>query len=329
MICAVARARLALRLQVERHAQARKRASSSSPIGFIGLGKIGAAMATNLLQAGHCLAVHDVEPAAVERLRAEGAACPGSAAEVARAVGDGVCFTVLPNDASLVDVVQGGGLLEALSGSGAVHVSCSTVSPHTSRSLADQHTAAGASFVSAPVFAHPAGMRAAQATIPISGAPDAVARARPLLEATSTGVYEFGADAGAANVAKLCGNFLIAASSEALGESLALAEGHGVDREAVLAMLASTIFDCAIYRSYGGRVAGRDHAPGGFALHHGLNDVGLVQKAAQDARVPMPLGSLLVDQFTAASNDAALAGLDWSALGLHVSKNAGVDASSK
>ena len=98
---------------------------------------------------------------------------------------------------------------------------------------------------------------------------------------------------------------------------------------AVLAMLASTIFDCAIYRSYGGRVAGRDHAPGGFALHHGLKDVGLVQKAAQDARVPMPLGSLLVDQFTAASNDAALAGLDWSALGLHVSKNAGVDASSK
>ncbi|KAH8047634.1 3-hydroxyisobutyrate dehydrogenase [Aureococcus anophagefferens] len=82
-------------------------------------------------------------------------------------------------------------------------------------------------------------------------------------------------------------------------------------------------------RGYGGRVAGRDHAPGGFALHHGLKDVGLVQKAAQDARVPMPLGSLLVDQFTAASNDAALAGLDWSALGLHLSKNAGVDASSK
>ncbi|KAK7249804.1 3-hydroxyisobutyrate dehydrogenase [Aureococcus anophagefferens] len=89
----------------------------------------------------------------------------------------------------------------------------------------------------------------------------------------------------------LCGNFLIAASIEALGESLALAEGHGVDREAVLAMLASTIFDCAIYRGYGGRVAGRDHAPGGFALHHGLKDVGLVQKAAQDARAcPCPSG---------------------------------------
>ena len=262
-----------LRLQVERHTQAQKRASSSSAIGFIGLGKIGAAMATNLLQAGHCLAVHDVEPAAVERLRAEGAAAPGSAAEVARAVGDGVCFTVLPNDASLVDVVQGGGLLEALSGSGAVHVSCSTVSPHTSRSLADQHTAAGASFVSAPVFARPDGMRAAQATIPISGAPDAVARARPLLEATSTGVYEFGADAGAANVAKLCGNYLIAAAIEANAEALALAEAEGVARDQLINMLSSTIFNCLIYRGYGARVAARDHYPhpdAHFALELGL-----------------------------------------------------------
>ena len=51
-----------------------ERAASSTTIGFVGLGKIGAAMATNLLQAGHCLAVHDVEPSAVERLRSEGAA---------------------------------------------------------------------------------------------------------------------------------------------------------------------------------------------------------------------------------------------------------------
>ena len=249
-----------------------ERAASSTTIGFVGLGKIGAAMATNLLQAGHCLAVHDVEPSAVERLRSEGAATPGSVAEVARAVGDGVCFTVLPNDASLVDVVQGGGLLEALSGSGAVHVSCSTVSPHTSRSLADQHTAAGASFVSAPVFARPDGMRAAQATIPISGAPDAVARARPLLEATSTGVYEFGGR-GPANVAKLCGNYLIAAAIEANAEALALAEAEGVARDQLINMLSSTIFNCLIYRGYGARVAARDHYPhpdAHFALELGL-----------------------------------------------------------
>ena len=329
-----------------------ERAASSTTIGFVGLGKIGAAMATNLLQAGHCLAVHDVEPSAVERLRSEGAATPGSVAEVARAVGDGVCFTVLPNDASLVDVVEGGGLLEALSGSGAVHVSCSTVSPHTSRSLAERHAAVGASFVSAPVFARPDGMRAAQATIPISGAPDAVARARPLLEATSTGVYEFGADAGAANVAKLCGNYLIAAAIEANAEALALAEAEGVARDQLIAMLSSTIFDCLIYRGYGARVAARDHYPhpdAHFALELGLKarlspthhtsrsidalapapaslsqDVALVADTAARARVPMPLGSLLRDRYVSAAA-RGWGQLDWSAIGLAVSADAGVD----
>ena len=90
-------------------------------------------------------------------------------------------------------------------------------------------------------------------------------------------------------------------------------------------MLTSTIFDCAIYKGYGGRIAARNHAPGGFALPHGLKDVGLVRLAAAEAGVPMPLGSLLVDQFRSAANDPALAPLDWSALGLHVSRNAGVD----
>ena len=90
-------------------------------------------------------------------------------------------------------------------------------------------------------------------------------------------------------------------------------------------MLTATIFDCAIYKGYGGRVAARNHAAGGFALHHGLKDVSLVAQAAADAAVPMDLGDLLVRSFTNAANDASLADLDWSALGLHVSKNAGVD----
>ena len=137
--------------------------------------------------------------------------------------------------------------------------------------------------------------------------------------------FDYGDAAEAANVAKLAGNFLIASSIEALAEALALAEGHGVDRRKVLDMLRSTIFDCAIYRGYGGRVADRDHAAGGFALTHGLKDVSLVAAAARDAKVPMPLGSLLRDQFLSAANDPSLAPLDWSALGLHVSKNAGVD----
>ena len=303
---------------------------AAAKLGLVGLGNLGMEFGLRAVAASRSVVAHDASP----QLALAGAARAGSVGAVVAAAPTVV--SVVPDDAAARAVADE--LLAAAAGRGSdapplLHVSCSTISPAASASLAAAHAAAGVGYVAAPVFARPENMRAGQASFAVSGG-DAALRARAVSDALACAAprdrcFDYGDAPGAANVAKLCGNFLIAASIEALGESLALAEGHGVDREAVLAMLASTIFDCAIYRSYGGRVAGRDHAPGGFALHHGLKDVGLVQKAAQDARVPMPLGSLLVDQFTAASNDAALAGLDWSALGLHVSKNAGVDASSK
>jgi 3-hydroxyisobutyrate dehydrogenase-like beta-hydroxyacid dehydrogenase len=80
---------------------------------------------------------------------------------------------------------------------GSVHVGCSTVSPQAARAVAIAHAAHGSEYVSAPVFARPDGMALGQATIPISGPAEATARVKPLLEATSTGVFEFGQDVGA------------------------------------------------------------------------------------------------------------------------------------
>ena len=153
----------------------------------MGLGKIGFAMARNMMRSGEALTVYDVEPSAVERLVAEGATAAGSAAEAAASTSRLV--TVLPNDAILQTVVEE--VREVLP-PGSVHVGCSTVSPQAARAVAAAHDAHGSLYVSAPVFARPDGMALAQATIPVSGPADAVARVKPLLEATSTGVYEFG-----------------------------------------------------------------------------------------------------------------------------------------
>ena len=109
-----------------------------------------------------------------------------------------------------------------------------------------------------------------------------------------------------------------------------LAEANGVSRGAVLEMLTSTIFDCAIYKGYGGRIARRDHAPGGFNLELGLKDVDLAlatrrrrallfasqdpqgharpffvrspQDTARRSGAALPLGSLLRDRFQSAAN---------------------------
>ena len=142
--------------------------------------------------------------------------------------------------------------------------------------------------------------------------------------ATGSRVFAFRSnDAGAGNVVKLCGNYLIASAIESIAESLALAESQGLDRAEVMEMLNSTIFDCLIYRGYGQRIAQRDHRPGGFSLELGYKDVRLVRDTARLSGVPMPFGSVLHDRFLASYNRGS-GDLDWSAVALDVSRDAGV-----
>jgi 3-hydroxyisobutyrate dehydrogenase-like beta-hydroxyacid dehydrogenase len=162
-------------------------------------------------------------------------------------------------------------------------------------------------------------------------------------------IVDYGDDTGSANVVKLCGNFLIASSIEAIGEAVALSEKNvslwislyacsilywlqfpsslplqGVDGKEVIKLLSGTIFDCLIYKGYGQRVSERDHRPGGFSLELGLKDVSLVNQAARDCNTPMPFLSVLLDRFVSAKARGR-GGMDWSAIGMCVSENAGID----
>jgi len=301
----------------------KRRYVHSAALGFVGLGKIGSGMVTNLTKAGESLIIFDKSHAAAEAVAGEAVRAATSVAEVAQNAE--VVFSALPDDNVLQAVSSE--LLPALAARGGrpIHVSCSTVSPSISRSLSEAYEARAVGFVSAPVFARPDGMRRGEATFPVSGPDWAKSRVVPLLQKTALGVHDFGEDAGAANVVKLGGNFLIAAAIESMAEASALAEGYDVDREKFMSLMSSTIFDCLIYKGYGHRVAARDHHPypdAHFALDLGSKDVSLVHLAAAQARCPMPLASLLRDRFVASQN-AGRGKLDWSAVALKASEEAG------
>lgn len=315
-------------------------------VAFVGLGKIGYAVAKNIItkakfvksddgdvgESTTSFIHYDINASVCNQLAEETKST--TAISVAEAVSKAdIVFTALPNDAILLSVCNDDkeGAVDGLVSSlrqGCVHVSCSTVSPDTSRQIASDHARIGSSFVCAPVFARPDGMALGHATIPVSGDEEAVHRVLPLLHATATEVRTgFGTDPGAANVVKLAGNFLIASAIESMGEAMALAEGCGVDREAVRSLLTDTIFDCLIYKGYGQRVARRDHAPypnAHFALDLGRKDVELVRKTAASVNVPMPVASLLSDRFSSAIAKGR-SDLDWSAIGLASSEDAAVD----
>ncbi len=154
------------------------------------------------------------------------------------------------------------------------------------------------------------------------GTDEAIAAARPLLDAMGEAVFPVAETPLAANLVKLSGNFLIASIIEALGEAMALVAKGGVDRERYLEILTSPLFGAPVVRTYGGLIAKRWFEPAGIAAPLGQQDIRLALAAAETLRVPLPLARLLRDRFLTllAHGDDQL---DWSAIGQLAARDAG------
>jgi 3-hydroxyisobutyrate dehydrogenase-like beta-hydroxyacid dehydrogenase len=293
----------------------------TSEIGFVGLGAMGEPMAANLAAAGYKLRVYNRTPSKADALVAMGAMRverPGDAAQTG-----GVAITMLADDAALEAVTLGvGGLAERL-GAGGIHISMSTVAPTTTRRLADYHAAQGNTIIAAPVFGRPDAAKAKRLWVLASGPAAQKTTIRPLLEAMGQAVFDFGEEPGAANVAKLAGNFLIAANLEAMSEALAMAEKQGVERAAVADMLSKTLFACPIYVGYGKLIAEKRFTPVGFRMPLGLKDLELALRTAAEVTMALPMASLVRDRFLA-SLAKGRAEMDWSAIALSVLDDAGL-----
>jgi 3-hydroxyisobutyrate dehydrogenase-like beta-hydroxyacid dehydrogenase len=288
-------------------------------IGFIGLGHMGSGMAANLVRAGHDVTVFNRSPEKSRALTELGA---HRAHNIADACRHGVVITMLADDDALASVaLADGGIIESLP-TGAIHVSMSTISVSLSKDLAVAHERAGQRFIAATVFGRPDLAAAAKLYLVVAGDPVAVEECNPLFDALGQKTYRFGVQPAAANLVKLAGNFLLAAAIEALGEAIALVGKAGIDRQAFVDLLTSTVFPGPAYRTYGGLIAESRFQPAGFAAPLGYKDIRLVLSAAENLGVPMPLGSLLRDRFVRLLAHGG-GNLDWAAIGGLAAQDAG------
>ena len=249
---------------------------SGPAIGVIGLGGMGGGMAGRLLETGHKVTVFNRTASVAAPFVARGAT---QAATPAAAAAGGVVITMVANDAALEDMVSGkGGLLEALP-KGGVHISMSTISVALAKSLAERHAAHGSHFVAAPVFGRPDAAGSGKLWIMVSGAAEAKAKVRPVLEALSQGIEDLGESPEAAPTGKICGNFLIGAATEAMGEAFALLAKSGVDARAWHRLLTAGPFAGTIYTNYGRIILDKKFTPPGFKLSLGAKDIGLALAA--------------------------------------------------
>ena len=288
-------------------------------VGFIGLGQMGAGMAANLVKAGYRVTVFNRTPARAAPLLAAGATAAEKLAEACR--GDAVITMVADDDALEAVVLGDAGLLVTLA-PGALHVSASTISVALAERLTAAHAAHGQRFVSAPVFGRPEAAAAGKLFIVAAGPQDAVADARPLLDAMGQRTFVLSATPKAANLVKLSGNFLIACVLESLGEAMALVDRGGIDRHEYLELLTSTLFTAPLYKGYGALIADRRFEPAGFTVPLGQKDIRLALAAAEDLKVPLPIANLLRDRFLTVRAHGG-DHLDWSAIGAVAARDAG------
>jgi 3-hydroxyisobutyrate dehydrogenase-like beta-hydroxyacid dehydrogenase len=290
-------------------------------VGFIGLGRMGASMAANLLKAGHQVTVYNRSPEKAQALAALGAQVGIRVSDACR--GEAI-ITMLSNDDAVQNVVFDEGGILASAATGAVHISMSTIGVGLSARLADAHAGASQRFIAAPVFGRPEVAAAAQLYIVAAGARAAVDDCAPLFSAMGQKTFNLGVDPPAANLVKLSGNFLIASVIESLGEAMALIGKAGIDQRTYLDVLTSTLFNVPLYKIYGGLIVDRKFEPAGFAAPLGLKDIRLTLAAAEGMQVPMPVASLLRDRFLTLLARGGEA-LDWSAIATLSAADAGLE----
>lgn len=287
-------------------------------IGFIGLGQMGRGMAGRLLDSGHELSVWNRSRAVAETFRPRGALVAERPDELLDA---DVVITMLADDAAVEVVWITSGMVRQVPAS-TIHLNMASVSLSMGQRLAEMHRAAGAPYVSAPVFGRPSAAATGQLDIVAAGAEAAIARCVPLFEALGRRWFNVGSEPHYANIVKIARNFLLGSIIESLGEAFALVQKSGVDPAAFLDIITSTSMNAPAYKNYG-RLILEKPVQATFNLKLGMKDVELALQAGDDTGVPLPLGELLRTQHLAAIA-RGYGDREWASLGNYIAECAGL-----
>lgn len=199
-------------------------------LGFIGLGKMGGAMAYRLLDTGHALVVHDIDAGAQARMVAAGGKPAATVAEVAAQAH--VVFTCLPSPAAVDAVLLGAGGLAA---GGAVELvaECSTTSPEKAEALAQGLAARGIGMLDSPISGGVKRGREGDLAVIAAGPRALFERVEPIYRALGK-PFHLGEKAGMAQMAKLINNLLSNVATAATYEAFVLGAKAGLDPDALL-----------------------------------------------------------------------------------------------
>lgn len=259
-------------------------------IAFIGLGRMGQAMAGRLLDAGQDVLLYNRTPEKLAALVAKGGRVAVSVAEAASEAD--LIITMLSDDEALRKVALDPGGIVGSAPAGAIHMAMGTHDVQFIRSVAEAHAEAGQSFVAAPVLGRPEAVADGKAGVVVGGDPAAVSKCTLILNILGRRTFAAGADPGSAAAMKLANNFLLACAIEAMGEAFSLALKNGVDNNVFHDMITDGLFASPAYNTYARIIADKSYDKVGFTVALALKDVDLALAAGAAAGVPLPSGNI-------------------------------------
>jgi len=290
-------------------------------VGFIGLGRMGSAIAARVLSGGHDLLVFNRTAEKAAELGQAGAKVAGSIAAVC--ADRDVIITMLANDAALEEVTLGpGGLLSSLA-KGKIHLVMGTHGVDAIRKVTEAHRKAGQVLVAAPVLGRPDVAAAGQLGILPGGPKGAVDLCRPLFQVIGRRTFEGGVEPAAAAAIKLTINFILGCAIEAMGEAFALVEKFGVARPVLYDVLTDGLFSAPAYKVYGKIIVDESYDKTGQSAVNGFKDAELALAAGASAGVPLPSVSVWRDRLLSAIARGD-GGKDWAVMALEQAKASGL-----
>ena len=257
-------------------------------VGFIGLGRMGLGMASNLCRKGFSLVAYDINPQAVQAVVKLGAKSADSIAKASKDVD--VIITMLPNSAIVREAVSGPDGVLAHARAGAIVMDMSTVDPLVTDQLSEATKKKGLSFVDAPVGRLASHADRGESLFMVGGTENDFNLVKPLLEAMGTTIHHCGAT-GTGTRTKLVNNYLAVVSCHLNAEALTLSQRFGLSLEKTLDVIyGTTATNGQLKIAWPEKVLKGDIAPG-FTIDLAHKDLTLIVEAANSVKSPMPLGA--------------------------------------
>ena len=299
--------------------------SLNSPrIGWIGAGRMGAALAGRLVDAGHDVAVYN-------RTRSKAETVAGGRALVVDRPVDladrDIVFSMVSASADLEQVVLGpDGLLSGDGAAPRVLVDSSTVSTQSSLTVRTAAAERGTTLLAAPVSGNPSVVAAGKLSLAVSGPREAYDEVLPLLELLGKGVTYVG-EGEVARLVKICHNVFLGVVIQSLAEITVLAQRGGASREAFLGFLNDSVMGSTFSRYKTPALVNLDFTPT-FTNPLLYKDFDLGLEAGKELGVPMPLAGLAA-QLVASAIGAGYDKEDFATLILEQARRSGIELESE